>query len=46
MTGTGEMTMGKGSYHGVLRLTGTVDGDKSTMVTEYSGKLVGKCTAK
>jgi hypothetical protein len=46
MSGTGDMTTGKGSYRGVLSLSGIVDGEKSTMVAEYSGKLVGKCTAK
>lgn len=46
MSGSGEMTTGKDSYRGNLKLSGTVDGEKTTMMTEYSGKLIGKCTAK
>jgi len=43
MSGTGEMTMGSGAYQGAMKLKAK---DGMTMVTEYSGKLVGKCTAK
>lgn len=46
MTGTGEIVLGQGSYQGVLRLTGKSDGETINMTTEYSGRLVGKCTAK
>jgi hypothetical protein len=46
MSGSGEMTTGKDSYRGVLKLSGTVDGEKAAMVTEFAGKLIGKCTAK
>ena len=45
MTGTGEITRGKDSYRGVLKLTGNMGGENTTMVNEYSGKLVGRCTA-
>jgi len=43
MSGTGEMTMGSGAYQGAMTLKAK---DGMTMVTEYSGKLVGNCTAK
>jgi hypothetical protein len=46
MSGSGEMTMGNGSYRGTLKLKGKAPNDDATMVTEYSGRLVGKCTAK
>lgn len=46
MNGTGEMTTGPASYSGVLRLSAKVDGEDTTMTTEFSGKRVGKCTAK
>jgi hypothetical protein len=46
MNGSGEITTGKDSYRGVLRLSGIVDGEKATMMTEYTGKRIGKCTAK
>lgn len=46
MSGTGEMTTGKDSYSGKLKLAGKVDGDDATMLTEYTGKRIGKCTAK
>jgi hypothetical protein len=46
MSGVGEITMGNGTYQGTLKMTAKVDGQDSTMVTEYSGKLLGNCTAK
>lgn len=46
MTGTGERTTGKGSYSGSLKLSSNIDGEQMTMTTEFSGKLIGKCTAK
>lgn len=46
MSGTGEMTRGQGTYQGMLKLSGKMDGEAVNMTTEYSGKLVGKCTAK
>ena len=46
MSGTGEITRGQGNYRGVLELNSTVGGEKTTIVNEYSGRLVGKCTAK
>jgi len=46
MTGTGEITRDKSSYRGVLKLTSTAGGESTTMTNEYSGRLVGKCTAK
>jgi hypothetical protein len=46
MSGSGEMTTGPGSYRGMLKLSGKVDGDPVTMTTEYSGKRVGGCTAR
>lgn len=46
MSGTGEMTTGQGNYNGVMRLSGKMDGQTANITTEYSGKLVGKCTAK
>jgi hypothetical protein len=46
MTGTGEITRDKSSYRGILKLTSTVGGESTTMVNEYTGRLVGKCTAK
>jgi len=46
MSGTGEITRGKGSYRGMMKLAGKVDGDDATMVTEYSGRLLGKCTPR
>jgi len=46
MSGTGEITRGKDTYRGVLKLNSGVGSDKITMVSEYSGKLIGKCTAK
>jgi len=46
MSGTGEITRGKGTYRGMMKLAGKVDGDDATMVTEYSGRLLGKCTPR
>ena len=46
MSGTGEMTRGQGSYLGVLKLSGKMDGEAMNVTTEYSGRLIGKCTAK
>lgn len=45
MSGAGEITRGNGTFRGTLKLSGKVDGEDSTMVNEYSGKLVGKCKA-
>lgn len=44
MTGEGEITMGKGSYKGRLKLK--MEGDDEAILTEYSGRLVGTCAAK
>jgi len=46
MTGTGEMTTGKDSYQGVMRLSAKMDGETTNMTTEYAGRLIGKCTAR
>lgn len=46
MSGTGEMTVESDRYSGKFTLNGTIDGDAATMETEFSGKRVGKCTAK
>jgi Protein of unknown function (DUF3617) len=46
MSGTGEMTTARDSYQGIMRLSAKMDGETTNMTTEYSGKLVGKCTAK
>jgi len=46
MSGTGEMTRGQGSYQGVLKLSGKMDGEAMNVTTEYSGRLIGKCTAR
>lgn len=46
MEGTGEMTTGQDTYSGVLNLSGIVDGEETSMTTEFSGKRVGSCTAK
>jgi len=46
MTGTGERTSSPGRYSGKMNLNGTIDGEKSTISMSYSGKLVGKCTAR
>jgi len=45
MSGTGEVIQGNGTMRGTLKLSGKVDGEDSTMLNEYSGKLVGRCTA-
>lgn len=46
MSGTGEITATPTSYQGVMRLSAKIDGQASNMTSEYSGRLVGKCTAK
>jgi len=46
MSGTGEMTTGPNSYQGIMRLSAKMDGETTNMTTEYSGSLIGKCTAK
>lgn len=46
MNGTGERTTGPGSFSGKMDLAGTIDGEKARLAMNYSGKLVGKCTAK
>ena len=46
MTGTGEMTTGTDSYQGVMRLSAKMDGETTNMTTEYSGRLIGRCTAR
>lgn len=43
MKGDGEITMGKGSYEGTLKLK--MEGEDEAMVTEYSARLMGTCTA-
>lgn len=44
MKGDGEITMGQGSYKGMLKLK--MEGEDEVMVTEYSARLVGRCEAK
>jgi Protein of unknown function (DUF3617) len=46
MSGTGEITTARDSYQGIMRLSAKTDGETTNMTTEYSGKLIGKCTAK
>jgi hypothetical protein len=46
MSGTGEITTTPTSYQGIMRLSGKVGGETASMTSEYSGRLVGKCTAK
>lgn len=46
MSGNGEMTVESDRYSGKFTLNGTIDGDVATMVTDFTGRLVGKCTAK
>jgi hypothetical protein len=46
MSGTGEMSMGSDSYRGIMRLSAKMDGETTNMTTEYSGRLIGRCTAK
>lgn len=46
MSGTGEMTTGPSSYQGIMRLSGKSDGETMNVTTEYSGRLIGKCTAR
>jgi len=41
MTGSGEVTHGKGSYQGITRLSGKSDGETINMTMNYSGKRVG-----
>jgi hypothetical protein len=40
------MTRGQGTYQGVLKLSGKMDGEAMNVTTEYSGRLIGKCTAR
>ena len=42
MTGNGEITHGKGSYHGKTHMRGTTDGEKFEMTATYRGKRIGK----
>jgi Protein of unknown function (DUF3617) len=46
MSGTGEMTTGPSGYQGIMRLSAKMDGETTNVTTQYSGRLVGKCTAK
>jgi len=43
MTGTGEMTRGKGSYTAKLTMKSK---DEGTMVMDYTGKLAGNCKSR
>ena len=43
MSGTGEMTRGKGSYKAKLALKSK---DAGNMTMDYTGRLVGKCKAR
>lgn len=42
--GTGEVTSGKDTYSGVMKLKGTVDGEPMDMTQTFSGKRAGNCT--
>jgi len=46
MSGTGERTASPGHFSGKMDLAGTIDGEKARMSMNYTGKLVGSCTAK
>ena len=46
MSGTGAMTQARDSYRGILKLSTMVDGEAMVITTEYSGRLIGKCTAR
>ncbi|GAB4120038.1 MAG: hypothetical protein Fur0026_10770 [Sideroxydans sp.] len=41
MSGSGEITHGKSSYQGTMRMSGTADGEKVDMNATYSGKRIG-----
>jgi hypothetical protein len=43
MSGTGEMTRGKGSYTAKLAMKSK---DAGNMTMDYAGRLVGKCNAR
>lgn len=44
MTAEGEITRGKDSYQGRMRMTGKVDGQAMNMTHTFSGRKVGPCS--